>query len=272
MIELVRPDAKGLAIILLFIVFFLQSVIIEPNSISVTENSFDILEESGPVKIVFISDIHAGLQSDEHLRRAVDSINSLEPDMVLIGGDSIEAEEWELEKLQPLAELDAPHRYAVLGNHDYGFGYGDNSVADSVDDKLEDMDISVLRNEHEIIDIRGERFALIGVDDEWAGRNDYAAASAGIPDEMPKVVLAHNELAVDAEEVKGESVVLSGHTHCGQVNVPVITKLFFGPGFGDVINGRATLDEDTELYVTCGIAQGGIRLFAPPEISIIQLE
>ena len=78
--------------------------------------------------------------------------------------------------------------------------------------------------------------------------------------------------AVDAEDINGKSLVLSGHTHCGQIRVPVITRFVMGPGFGDVLGGRARLDDDTEIYVTCGIAQGMARFLAPPEISVIILE
>jgi len=206
--EFGRPDAKAFSILFLISVFLFYAIVIEPNFINTTENSFRLFGGSGdPVKIVLISDIHAQYEPPGHLERVVDRINGLEPDIVLIGGDVIENSGSEIYLLEPLANIEASHgTYAVLGNHDYG-SWGcpaQDSVADSVEEKLESMGITVLRNEHDMLDIRGKRFALIGVDDEWVCRNDYAAASAEIPDDMPKVVLAHNELAIDAEEIRGK--------------------------------------------------------------------
>ena len=270
--EFGRPNVRVFLILFLVSAFLFYSLVIEPNSLNITENSFDLFEGSDPVRIVLISDIHAVFEPPGHLDRVVEEINRLEPDLVLIAGDVIEGSESELELLEPLSGIEA-NTYAVLGNHDYG-SWGcpvDDLVADAVEEKLESMGIAVLRNEHVILESGDKEFALIGVDDQWVCRNDYAAASAGISDDIPKVVLTHNELAVDAEEIRGKSVVLSGHTHCGQVNVPFFTRFFLGSGFGDVVGGRTSLDEDTEIYVTCGILQGGIRFLAPPEISLIEL-
>jgi predicted MPP superfamily phosphohydrolase len=72
--------------------------------------------------------------------------------------------------------------------------------------------------------------------------------------------------------IKGESLILAGHTHCGQVRVPIITKVFFGPDWHGVLGGKQRLDDDTEEYVTCGITPGGVRFNAPPEISVITIE
>ncbi|MEW6749106.1 MAG: metallophosphoesterase [Candidatus Micrarchaeota archaeon] len=241
-----------------------------------TTNPFDLFgSPETPVRIVFISDIHAVYEPPGNMEKVVERINALEPDIVLLGGDLIEGSPNELPLLEPLSGIMAPHgTFAVLGNHDYG-SWGcpaDASVADETERALEGIGITVLRNENEILEVQGEKFALIGLDEYWVCRNDYATASAGVPDYMPKVVLAHNELAVGPDEIAGPSVILSGHTHCGQVNVPIITRLFFGPDFDGAVGGRAQIDDDTGLYVTCGITPGGIRFLAPPEISVIELQ
>ncbi len=240
----------------------------------VTENRFELLEgDNPPVRIVLVSDIHIGTQREGYLEEVVKRINSLQPDIVLIDGDSIEEKDSELEGLSPLAGIDAP-AYAVLGNHDYG-AWGCpafEGVSGKVEARLEELGIIVLRNEHEMLDVRGSRFALIGVDDVWSCMNDYGTASKGVPDEMPKLVLVHNNLGVKPEEVKGPGLVLAGHTHCGQVRLPFITEFVMGPGFGSVLGGRGRLDKDTEAYVTCGVTSGGIRFFTNPEISVIEIE
>ena len=137
----------------------------------------------------------------------MEKINALGPDMVLIGGDSIEWSESELDALGPLSGLSAPDGvYAVLGNHDYGT-WGcptDPALSDNVERKLEGMNITVLRNGNKVLEINGKKLALIGLDDEWVCRDDYANASMGVGGPMPKIVLAHNQLAVNTGEVEGD--------------------------------------------------------------------
>jgi predicted MPP superfamily phosphohydrolase len=276
-IKFVWPDAKGLAIILLISFFLFDSLIIEPNNLTITHNDFDLSggTNGSGIRIAFISDLHIGQQRAGYLEEVVGKINALEPDIVLIGGDSIEGDETELEKLGPLGALKPPYgTYAVLGNHDYGtWGCPTSSeLADKVERKLESMNITVLRNENKVLDINGKKLALIGLDDSWVCRNDYTNASRGLDDSMPKIVLAHNQLSVEPADIKGKSVILSGHTHCGKVRIPFITQLVMGPGFGSVLGGRERLDNDTEIYVTCGVTGDGMRFLSNPEISVINIE
>ncbi len=126
----------------------------------------------------------------------------------------------------------------------------------------------VLRNEHDLLDVRGKEFAVVGVDELWACRNDYQAAANGT-EGIPKIVLAHNLKAVNPDLIGGRALVLSGHTHCGLIRVPVLTELVLGSG---PIGGRAALDEGTDAYITCGITGGGARFLTNPEISVIEVE
>lgn len=283
MCRLIRRLKNGRNAVFLLVLFGLPAIVLadilvlEPSTLTITENRFDLFGGcSEELKIVFISDIHAGLQREGYLDGIVSEVNALEPDIVLIGGDVIDADLSELEMLGPLGGLDAKYgTYSVLGNHDYG-EWGcptDPSASNKVEERLERLGIAVLRNENEIIDVGGHRFALIGLDDAWVCRQDYAAASAGTGDDVAKVVLAHNHLAVDAADVKGNSVILSGHTHCGHIDVPFITQAILeANGFGDFMGGRGRLDDDTELYITCGVAESGPRFRTHPEISVIHLE
>ncbi len=274
--EFGKPGLKAWLFLLSYFLFLIYSLVYEPNNLIVTRNTFDLREgDNRTIRIAFISDIHVGLQREGWLDGVVQRLNSEMPDLVLIGGDAIESDASELDKLEPLSGIKAPLGvYAVLGNHDYG-GWGGcrsgNATAEKVIKKLESLGIKVLRNNHADIGGRGG-FALIGLDDGWSCYDDYAAASQGVPDSMPKVILAHNMNSVHADDVRGPGVVLSGHTHCGLIRVPVLTDLALGPGFGSIIGGRERLDNDTEAHVTCGVAQGGIRAFTSPEISIINIE
>jgi len=265
----------NLVIAFLILIFLFVAVFIEPNRLVTTQNDFDLFGgQDGTVKIVFISDIHVISQEPGYLEDVVGKINEQKPDLILIGGDVIEARESELDRLSALEDLKAPYGiYSVLGNHDYGV-WGcptDPSLGDKVESKLESMNITVLRNENTVLDINGERFALIGLDDKWVCRNDYQNASRGIDALIPKIILAHNQISVEPSEIEGKSLILSGHTHCGQVRLPFITQAIMELPFGHVLGGRERLDDDTEIYVTCGITRGVMRFLSNPEISVMNV-
>ncbi len=272
-----RPALKGWLFLLSYFLLLAYALVYEPNNLVTTSNSFDVLSDGAePVKIAFISDIHIGLQREGWLDEVVRRINLEKPDLVLIGGDTIESGPSELGKLEPLSRIDARlGAFAVLGNHDYG-GWGgcgsSNDTADGVAAALESLGIDVLRNEHRLLGSGNGSFALIGLDDDWSCYDDYDAAAEGVPDGMPRVILAHNLNSVPGGAKGGGAVALAGHTHCGLVRIPVLTDLALGPGFGSVIGGRARLGNSTEAYVTCGVTQGGIRFLTSPEISVITIE
>lgn len=247
----------------------IYALIAEPSNLQLTENTFDVFTDNGStITIVLISDMHGSYQDYGYFPRVIEMVNSQEPDLILIAGDNVGGGDY-WAYTSPLEQLKSTHGiYAVLGNHDYEGGNPDN-----VEEELEAIGIEVLRNEHRILDIEGREFALIGLEDLWVHRSNYSEAAAGVPANMTKVILAHNYLSAENQNLEGRNLVLSGHTHCGQVRIPFITSFLLWLGnFGDAVGGRFTMDENTEAYITCGVVPGDIRLFAPPEVSVIYLE
>jgi len=258
------------ALLALFLIVY--AIFIEPFNLEVTENGFDMFDEGEVIKVVLIADTQDAYNHPEYFQRTIDVVNAQEPDIILIAGDVVEVnDDWD--DVDLLEELESEYGvYAVLGNHDY-YSFNCTNCTDKLVSNLESMDIAVLRNENEILAMKGQEFALIGVDDLWAGRSSYANASIGIPQNMPKVILAHNQYSMKNQNLEGKNLILSGHTHCGLVQIPFLTDFFVRwNGLADVARGRATVDENTELYVTCGVTPGGVRLFTRPEISVIYLE
>lgn len=249
---------------------------VEPYNLQVTETSFDFFESKGnSIKVVLLTDVHGSYANPGFFAKVKEEINNLDADLILISGDIVGAPgDWG--RIQSLAELESRYGiYAVLGNHDYNnwdcsnpenYVFGDN-----VTSTLEGLNIMVLRNEHVIIRANNRTFSLIGVDDRWACMSNYSKASIGVPSTMPKIVLVHDNLAVQNESIQN-GVVLSGHTHCGQVNLPFITEYMIEhEGFGNTPGGKGKIG-DSDLYVSCGLTPGGVRLFTRPEISVIYLE
>lgn len=270
--EFERLGGYGFLVLILFFFLLIFMLIVEPGYMSLTRHSFPLLNGTGDgIRIAFISDVHAGLQKPGWIEGAVARINDEKPDIVLLGGDYIESNPSELDRLSPLANLSAPYgAYAVLGNHDYGHWEcgGSDEVASEVEAELESLGVIVLRNENRALDVRGNRFALVGVDEFWECRNNYTLASDGAG-ALPKLVLVHNLRAIPPEEVDGRALVLAGHTHCGLFRVPLITELALG---SSNIAGAGTLKDGVDDYITCGLSGAGARFLTNPEISVITIK
>jgi len=266
--------------IMLFLIVY--ATMIEPYNLQVTKQRYTLInhteQDQNPIKIVFISDIHASNAGEETVKKVVRLVNAQNPDIVLIGGDLVQGNNREWELLKSLQNISSKYgTYAVMGNHDYGLYVRDcrrDSVyTDRVELELERMNISVLRNEYSDINIRGQRFAIVGVDDYLACRNNYQKAIEGLPQTISRIVLVHQQEAVENVDFGKNALVLAGHTHCGQVRLPIIgsiPKLLWFKG--DVDMGWGKLPSGQDIYVSCGTNPGMIRFLARPEVSVIEIK
>jgi predicted MPP superfamily phosphohydrolase len=180
-----RSAALFIALMLALLVL-VYSVAIEPYSINKTRDFFPFFPASsgvGPIRIVFISDIHAAYDSPPYFSKVVEAVNSEKPDLILIGGDIVEGSQSDLAGIGALSKLKSRYGvFAVQGNHDYSsWGCGNWSYAGAERAELESMNITVLSNENRILSINGHQLALVGIDDEWACRSDFEKAASGIP-------------------------------------------------------------------------------------------
>lgn len=228
-------------------------------------------KELSGFRIVQISDLHIGPILDDHfLRTIVDEVNALQPDLVAITGDLVDASVDLIGPLfQPLAKLNPRFgTYFVTGNHEY------YSEPLGWPPYLEQLGIRVLMNERARI---GDQvsFDLVGIPDSRGylfvpeHRSDIAHAVKGRDPERELVLLAHrpNDV-VEAAEV-GVGLQLSGHTHGGQFwpVVPLVGLLHLYTA------GLHRHTDTTQIYVSRGTGYWGppIRLGAPAEITTIIL-
>ncbi len=267
-----------LAAIIIIAGVFVDAKYIEPDRIIIAKNSYNLTGRfSNPIKIILISDIHIGSEKEGDLQKKIQMINDQNPDVVLIAGDFVNSQIDEVEELRPLSALKAKYgKYAVLGNHDYGLWYSDpekanDILAQTVSNELNKDGITVLKNEFEEIRIDGKRFELYGLDEQWSGRSKYNESGLGIP----KIILAHEQLAVDEKQIAQKTLILSGHTHCGEIRIPIITDYLIKrySGFGNTVGGWNKRNEHIDEYVTCGLTRGttGFRFLTNPEITIIDI-
>jgi predicted MPP superfamily phosphohydrolase len=221
---------------------------------------------------VQISDVHVGPTiKAAFVRDIVDAVNRLDADAVVITGDLVDGPVRLLAAdVAPLAQLRARHgTFFVTGNHEYYSG-APEWIA-----HLRGLGLTVLLNEHVVIEQGGARLVLAGVTDwsahhfEPAQRSDAARAIAGAPaDAALRVLLAHQPRSAPAAEAAGFDLQLSGHTHGGQFwpwNLAVPLQQPFVSGLKRL--GRMS------VYTSRGTGYWGppLRLGAPSEITRIRL-
>lgn len=234
------------------------------------------------MKIAQLSDIHLNEYTEPFLlREAVDHINRLQPDMVLLTGDYVSAEvlpkkltmnaAWQCASL--LGQLTCPRRYAVLGNHDCMAGEDEISAA------LHQHGIPVLRNAFVPIERGNTRVWLAGLEDPVCGKPEPdRTIPAAIRNQRnePVILMCHAPDFVDdlLAHPAGRSValMLSGHTHGGQVRIPMLGAFHLPPGGRKYIEGWFPMG-NLQLYVNRGIGAVGLpfRFNCRPEITSFTL-
>ncbi|MCU4483776.1 metallophosphoesterase [Acinetobacter ursingii] len=258
--------------IFLLSVFLIYARFIEPHLVHVRQHQYR-LNPNQPfaksVKVALIADLHVGLYSghERQLRIIVEKLNQAQPDIVVVAGDwTYEPEHKLAEELQVLRQIQAPV-YSVPGNHDEQ--YPGPPIQELLKHALDVNDV---------IDIEGkivefDEFRLIGIGDLWAGKTDMRFMPE-LPQDKPWLILSHNPDTVDmVPELPSRPLMLSGHTHGGQVELPWITNyimkkvsiLGHKKGFYE--------HEHADVFVTVGTGMVGVpfRFRVPPTIDIIEL-
>lgn len=220
------------------------------------------------LRIVQLSDLHYGpIVNPRHLERAIQAANDLRPDLIALTGDYISHDR---SYAAPCAELVGRLRashgvFAVMGNHDNW------TDAELIADLFRAEGIRVLLNEGLRLDLRGESFWLAGVNDTMVGLEDLPLALAGSSDDELKLLLAHNPIILRRAARAGVDLVLSGHTHGGQVTLRPEKNLSGRPR-RRLLRGLGRRG-NTQIYVTRGLGTVvlPIRYGCPPEVSVLEL-
>lgn len=221
-------------------------------------------------RIAHLSDLHiGGLWPRARAARWIELLRGLDVDLVALTGDYVtHGDAFRDDIAAVLAEMRGRDgAVAVLGNHDY-FCDVEALVA-----QIRARGVTVLRNEHLTVARGADAITIAGVDDTWSRRADVAQALTGAPQGQPIIALAHDPQLFPELSRRGAAVVLSGHTHWGQLAVPFLatrfnlSRLSYRLHAGTYRAGRAV------LYVSPGLGTTGppIRIGAPPEITVLCL-
>lgn len=223
--------------------------------------------------VAVLADFHHGpYVSIGFIREAVRLANALAPDAVALVGDFAHKGTHTAEQLPPCLEalerLRAPLGvYAAPGNHDMqhaGRVYRDGIAATSLGD-LTNRSVRLTR--------AGAHLWLAGVDDLWWGEPDLGAALRDVPEGAAVVLLSHNPDFAEEHPDGRVGLVLSGHTHGGQMVVPLLGGLWLPSRYGDKYRSGLVEGPASQVFVTCGVGTAGLpfRINCPPEINLLTL-
>ncbi len=217
--------------------------------------------------LAHLSDIHHSAFVDaEYIAQAVARTNRLAPDLIVLTGDYVSHSRAYISGVaEVLGQLRARYGvYAVLGNHD--FWTGPEALARA----FRRQGIHLLRNAHTYLRKGGEALGLAGIDDWTFGEDDLPKALRGLDRRWPILLLSHHPNIIWQAAHAGVALVLSGHTHGGQINLPSWRRRVrrFWPFLRG--HGRAG---PTQIYVNRGLGTVliPIRYRCRPEITILQL-
>lgn len=191
-----------------------------------------------------------------------------------------------VEVMRPLTEAGIPV-YAVLGNHDYAVNWpGEQRAQAQIEelmDRMGEIGVIYLRNENMVLEspkVDSQGLYVVGLDSIWADLTDANKALEGLPNDAARIVIAHNPGAFKLVPAKAAPFAIVGHTHGGQIRIPIIEERdLLGILQDGELNSAGWTEEDfgnagNSLYVTRGIGFSGlpIRINARPELTILILE
>jgi hypothetical protein len=220
--------------------------------------------------VAFLTDLHYGPRTTlDAIAAIVRTTLALQPDLILLGGDYVSRDRKYVRPcFDVLAALAAPLGvYGVLGNHDHWHGVEETKAG------MKRVGIVELTDRGVWLSRRGDRLRLAGVDDLWCGKPDVTAAVGDATSSDAVLLLSHNPDLAETLTDRRVGLVLSGHTHGGQVIVPGMTNPFIPSRYGDKYNAGFVEAPAATVYVSRGLGLSGlpVRYNCPPELTLLTL-
>jgi predicted MPP superfamily phosphohydrolase len=231
---------------------------------------------SGSLRIAVLADLHTGSPHNDlkKLAEVVHATNHAQPDLILLAGDFVihgmvggEFVEPEL-SASVLKDLHAPLGvFAILGNHDWWFD------PTRVQSALETAGIEVLEDQSRSLRFKNTHLWLVGVSDYWEGPHNIKKALSGVNGTAPVILFTHNP-DIFPEIPASVSLTIAGHTHGGQVAIPLVGRPIVPSKYGERYAIGHVIEGGRHLFVTPGIGTSivPVRFRVPPEISLVKVQ
>ena len=243
---------------------------VEPNRLVVTR--YEVQLEQWPaaldgIRAVVLADLHVRPEDLDRLRRIVAESNALKPDVIFLLGDYVRGRHWKDTATpeaiaEALGKLTAPGGiFAVLGNHDWW------QDGPRIRRALEDNRIRVLENEWCWLQLPAGKVQLVGLPDRETRQFDPGRMPEEYRPAEPGIVLSHHP-DVFPELPPETKLVIAGHTHGGQVNLPWLGRLVVPSEYGQRYASGLIVEKGRTLLVSNGLGQSiaQLRFRCPPEI------
>jgi uncharacterized protein len=257
-----------------------DAILLAPNHPRIVRQDFFLPrwpERLNGFTVALLSDFHFDPYFSVHpLHSAIPMVNNLHPDLIVLTGDFVSVPLLGNEKKAALAaepcarllsQMTAPHGlWAVMGNHDV------ETDRKRVTAALQAERIQVLANQSQAIERDGARIWLAGVKDVLVGNADLSTTLRGVPAGEAVILLAHEPDFADHSARFPIDLQLSGHSHGGQVRIPLLPPLYLPAMAKKYVWGTYHVGPLT-LYTNAGLGTIGVamRLNCPPEITLLTL-
>ncbi|MCD8024013.1 MAG: metallophosphoesterase, partial [Candidatus Gastranaerophilales bacterium] len=248
----------------LIVLIFIWACFVEPNLITVKKMTLQSDDIKG-IRIVFISDFHFSKLTFSRFDRIIKMVNKQKPDIIISGGDYLFAHDVSLSmSLDKMAEGFSKMRskygiYSVLGNHDY------YKNGEEVKNALKNKGIRILENSNYFVKINDKTLYIAGISDMQTTKWNLNKA---LLNTKPPVILVSHSPDITPAAKERVNLILAGHTHGGQVRLPLYGALFVPSKYGKRYEAGFI---DNILYVSKGLGTSiiPIRFNCLPEITVI---
>lgn len=244
----------------------------------------DNIKSGVNIRVVEIADLHSQVFGDSQ-KPLIDIIKAQNPDIIVLAGDIVDIRrpvsgaEQLFEGIKDVAPV-----YYVSGNHEYW-----SEKYNDIKNIIEGYGITVLNNEREYITINGANLCICGIDDpevfkyskdpevlKYKDEEGMLKQFSDLGDNTFNILLAHRPEFIESYRKYNFDLVLSGHTHGGEVRLPPFSNGFFAPNqgiFAKYIGGRYDFDNMT-MIISRGLATNMVmpRIFDPPEVAAVDIK
>jgi len=271
--KLIQKLFKFIFILIIFFILLLSyAFFIEPFRITTNHHIINETNGDQSFRVVQITDLHITERYNiPQLIKVIDTVQEQNPDIIVFTGDlyddytKYQADD---DVISALSSLHAPYgKYAVWGNHDYGGG-----AQRAYERIMKESGFELLTNQSSVIEMYNRRIKISGLDDALLGQPDTSFLETN-DTYAYHILLSHEPDIVDNMNINNIPLVLSGHSHGGQVYIPGFARQTtslaenYVAGFYDINNGQ------TKLYVSTGLGTTTIpiRFLVPPEIAVFDI-
>lgn len=256
---------------------FIETSLFETKEYKIS--NVNLANDFSGLKIIHISDIHYGrITSTKMIKKIIKEVNLINPDIIVITGDLIDKDATLTEKdisflKDSLAKLESKYgKYAIYGNHDITYS------REKIEEIYKYSNFKLLVNDYDIIyGKRNEALFIGGLDSLLEGEQNIEKTMSYFNDHediLYKILLVHEPDSTDniLEKYPNTNLILAGHSHNGQVRLPLIGAIYTPSGSKKYYDNYYKINE-TDLYISSGIGVSRInfRLFNKPSINFYRI-